>query len=128
MDERRTFLPPFGAVRAGWSRVVRRGVARPREPRGATRAETGSGDQHGTAGRSMLVDPRCVACRGPRLPGHDGRLETMTGKKVSTWRNRVGVVVNRLILDYFLTRHEAGTLVYVVDSFAFYSGSGTKIG
>ena len=32
-----------------------------------------------------------------------------------------GVVVNRLLLDYFLAAHETGALVYVVDSFAFYS-------
>jgi hypothetical protein len=32
-----------------------------------------------------------------------------------------GVVVNRLLLDYFQTRHRAATIVYVVDSFAFYS-------
>lgn len=32
-----------------------------------------------------------------------------------------GVLPNRLLLEYFLARHRAGTVVYIVDSFAFYS-------
>ena len=32
-----------------------------------------------------------------------------------------GVRVSRLVFDYFLAGHQASTLVYVVDSFAFYS-------
>jgi hypothetical protein len=32
-----------------------------------------------------------------------------------------GIAVNRLLLDYFLTRHQTRAVVYVVDSFAFYS-------
>jgi hypothetical protein len=32
-----------------------------------------------------------------------------------------GVAVNRLLLDYFLVRHHTEAIVYVVDSFAFYS-------
>ncbi len=32
-----------------------------------------------------------------------------------------GVTVNRIVLEYFLERRQAGHLVYVVDSFAFYS-------
>lgn len=32
-----------------------------------------------------------------------------------------GVTVNRLLLDYFLARRTTGAVVYVVDSFAFYS-------
>src|SRR3972149_2554189 len=32
-----------------------------------------------------------------------------------------GITVNRLVLDYFLTGHDAGAIVYVIDSFAFYS-------
>lgn len=32
-----------------------------------------------------------------------------------------GVVPNRLIFDYFLTRHRTSHLLYVLDSFAFYS-------
>lgn len=32
-----------------------------------------------------------------------------------------GIAVNALLLDYFLSRHQTNTVVYVVDSFAFYS-------
>jgi hypothetical protein len=32
-----------------------------------------------------------------------------------------GIAVNALLLDYFLSRHHTHTVVYVVDSFAFYS-------
>jgi len=32
-----------------------------------------------------------------------------------------GVAVNQLVLDYFLARHRASTILYVTDSFAFYS-------
>jgi hypothetical protein len=52
----------------------------------------------------------------------DRRLEEMTGSR--TLNLSVvggGVAVNRLLLDYFLARHKAGSIVYVVDSFVFYS-------
>ncbi len=50
------------------------------------------------------------------------RLEAMTGKRVMNLAVvGGGVRVSRLIYDYFLTRHQAQALVYVVDSFAFYS-------
>lgn len=32
-----------------------------------------------------------------------------------------GILPNRLLLDYFFAKHQARTIVYVVDSFAFYS-------
>lgn len=52
----------------------------------------------------------------------NARLEAMTGGKVMNLSVvGGGVVVNQLVLDYFLTRHTASTFVYVVDSFAFYS-------
>jgi hypothetical protein len=52
----------------------------------------------------------------------NARLETLTGKRILNLSVvGGGVVVNRLLLDYFLTRHSAATILYVVDSFAFYS-------
>lgn len=50
------------------------------------------------------------------------RLEATVGGKVANLSVvGGGIVVNRLLLDYFLTRHTAATFVYVVDSFVFYS-------
>lgn len=52
----------------------------------------------------------------------NARLERMTGTKIMNLSVvGGGISVNRLLLDYFLSRHEAGSLVYVVDSFPFYS-------
>lgn len=52
----------------------------------------------------------------------NAHLERLTGARI---RNLAvvggGVSVNALLLDYFLTRHSAGAVVYVVDSFGFYS-------
>src|SRR5262245_59638848 len=46
------------------------------------------------------------------------RLEQMTGAKVLNLSVvGGGVTVNRLLFDYFLTRHQTACLVYVVDSF-----------
>lgn len=50
------------------------------------------------------------------------RLEQMTGARILNLAVvGGGISVNRLLLEYFLTRHTAGAVVYVVDSFAFYS-------
>ena len=50
------------------------------------------------------------------------RLEEMTGASIINLSVvGGGVRVSRLVFDYFLTSHEAAALVYVVDSFAFYS-------
>jgi len=50
------------------------------------------------------------------------RLEEMTGARILNLAVvGAGVGVNRLLLDYFLADHRAGAIVYVVDSFAFYS-------
>ena len=52
----------------------------------------------------------------------NARLEEITGGTVMNLSVLGGgVVVNRLLLDYFLTRHTTSTIVYVVDSFAFHS-------
>ena len=52
----------------------------------------------------------------------NARLEALTGKRILNLSVvGGGVVVNRLLLDYFQTRHRAATVIYVVDSFAFYS-------
>jgi hypothetical protein len=52
----------------------------------------------------------------------NARLEALTGKRIINLSIvGGGVVVNRLVLDYFFTRHRAATVLYVVDSFAFYS-------
>ena len=52
----------------------------------------------------------------------NGRLEQMTGARILNLSVvGGGVVVNRLLLDYFLVRHRTEAIVYVVDSFAFYS-------
>ena len=50
------------------------------------------------------------------------RLEEMTRSRILNLSVvGGGVVVNRLLLDYFLVRHRTAAIVYVVDSFAFYS-------
>lgn len=52
------------------------------------------------------------------------RLEAMTGTRIMNLAVvGGGVRVSRLIYDYFLTRHQTQALVYVVDSFAFYSAT-----
>jgi hypothetical protein len=52
----------------------------------------------------------------------NARLEAMTGSKILNLSVvGGGITVNRLLLDYFLTRHQTGSVVYVVDSFVFYS-------
>lgn len=50
------------------------------------------------------------------------RLEAASGSRVMNLAVLGGgVTVNRLLLDYFLGRHRAGGVAYVVDSFAFYA-------
>jgi hypothetical protein len=50
------------------------------------------------------------------------RLEAMTGKKILNLALvGGGVRVSRLIYDYFLAKHQTRGLIYVIDSFAFYS-------
>jgi hypothetical protein len=50
------------------------------------------------------------------------RLEAMAASKILNLSVvGGGVSVNRLLLDYFLTAHQTAAVVYVVDSFAFYS-------
>lgn len=52
----------------------------------------------------------------------NARLEQMTGKRIMNLAIvGGGVAVNELLFDYFLTRHRTGALVYIVDSFGFYS-------
>jgi hypothetical protein len=50
------------------------------------------------------------------------RLEQMTNSKIINLSEvGSGIFVNRLLLDYFLVSHHTRTIVYVADSFAFYS-------
>lgn len=50
------------------------------------------------------------------------RLEAMTGSRILNLAiTGAGVTVNRLVLEYFLARRSTANVVYVVDSFAFYS-------
>lgn len=50
------------------------------------------------------------------------RLEAMTGRTILNLSvTGGGVTVNRLLLEYFLAAHRTTAVVYVVDSFAFYS-------
>ncbi len=52
----------------------------------------------------------------------NARLEALTASRIINLSVvGGGVTVNRLLLDYFFTRHRARTIVYFVDSFAFYS-------
>ena len=54
----------------------------------------------------------------------NSRLEQSTGATIMNLSVvGGGVVVNGLLFDYFLTRHRADAVVYVVDSFAFYSAA-----
>jgi hypothetical protein len=50
------------------------------------------------------------------------RLEQLSGAKILNLSVvGGGIVPNTLLFDYFLTRHQTSHLLYVVDSFAFYS-------
>lgn len=52
----------------------------------------------------------------------NARLEGMTGAHVLNLSTvGGGIMVNRLLLDYFLARHDTTAVVYFLDSFAFYS-------
>ena len=52
----------------------------------------------------------------------NARLEEMTGRTILNLATvGAGVTVNELLLDYFLADHETRTVVYVLDSFGFYS-------
>jgi hypothetical protein len=50
------------------------------------------------------------------------QLEQMTRSRILNLSNvGSGVIVNRLLLDYFLVEHRTQRIVYVIDSFGFYS-------
>ena len=50
------------------------------------------------------------------------RLEEAAGATVINLSTEgAGILPNRLLLDYFLTRHAAGEVIFILDSFAFYS-------
>lgn len=52
----------------------------------------------------------------------NARLEEMSGSKIMNLATvGAGIVPNRLLFDYFLTQRETDHIVYVVDSFGFYS-------
>lgn len=52
----------------------------------------------------------------------NARLEAMTGSRILNLSIvGGGIAVNRLLLEYFLAAHQTTDVVYVVDSFAFYS-------
>ena len=52
----------------------------------------------------------------------NARLEAMTGAQIVNLSIvGAGITVNRLLLDYFLTEHHTDSVVYVLDSFGFYS-------
>jgi len=54
----------------------------------------------------------------------NARLEALTGARILNLATvGAGVVVNRLLLDYFLEDRSTRTVVYVLDSFAFYSSA-----
>ena len=50
------------------------------------------------------------------------RLEELTGTRILNLSIAgAGVIVNRLLLDYFLVQHQTNSVIYVLDSFGFYS-------
>jgi hypothetical protein len=52
----------------------------------------------------------------------NSRLEGLTGARILNLSIQgAGIAVNRLVLDYFLVDHHADTVVYILDSFGFYS-------
>jgi hypothetical protein len=52
----------------------------------------------------------------------NARLEQITGAKIMNLSTPGGgILVNRLLLEYFLTAHRTRAVVYVLDSFVFYS-------
>ena len=53
----------------------------------------------------------------------NARLAAMTGSRILNLAvEGGGVTVNRFLLDYFLARHRTSSVVYILDSFVFYSG------
>ncbi|MEZ5287830.1 MAG: hypothetical protein R2712_24120 [Vicinamibacterales bacterium] len=58
----------------------------------------------------------------------NARLESATGARILNLSIAgAGVTPNRIVLDYFLTRHRARALVYVVDSFIFQSAEWNEV-
>ncbi len=56
------------------------------------------------------------------LEDMNSRLEKMTGAKIMNLGEMGGgPAISRVLLDYFLARHETRAVVYFVDSFSFYS-------
>ncbi|MEC9248581.1 MAG: hypothetical protein VX986_06135 [Pseudomonadota bacterium] len=54
--------------------------------------------------------------------GMTEQLEKLTGSKIINLSTPGGgIIPNQLLLDYFLTRHTTKNVLYVLDSFAFYS-------
>ena len=54
------------------------------------------------------------------LEDMNSRLEQMTGSKILNLSSTGGgVTINRLLLEYFLARHQTSAVIYVVDSFIF---------
>jgi hypothetical protein len=54
------------------------------------------------------------------LEDMNARLEAMTKSRILNLSTTGGgVTINRLLLEYFLVRHQTATVVYVVDSFVF---------
>jgi hypothetical protein len=52
----------------------------------------------------------------------NARLEQMTGSRILNLSTvGGGITVNRLLLEYFLSHHQATAVVYFLDSFVFYS-------
>lgn len=51
---------------------------------------------------------------------NDALEQALGGRVINLSMVGAGPVVNRLALDYFLAGHDAATVVYLVDSFAFY--------
>ena len=52
----------------------------------------------------------------------NARLEALTGTTILNLAvPGAGIAVNRLLLDYFLAEHRTASVVYVLDSFGFYS-------
>ena len=52
----------------------------------------------------------------------NARLAAMTGSRILNLAvEGGGVTVNRFLLDYFLTEHRTSSVIYILDSFVFYS-------
>ena len=102
----------YGALYAASERLIGRYALRNRFHMVKTAPRTGYDCVILGASHAVVLDNRDM----------NARLEEMTGQTILNLATvGGGITVNRLLLEYFLDEHRTGSVVYVLDSFPFYS-------